>query len=79
MNNTEPKWFLLCAGQNYEGYDHIASFATREDAEASVQNGPYRHTFMILGDQYDFFFIFDLRQYVFGETNHETGCHVINR
>jgi hypothetical protein len=80
MNNAEPKWFLLCAGQSYEGYDHIASFATREDAEGAVQSAqttPYE--FMILGNQYDFFFIVDLHQYVFGETNHEAGCHVISR
>ncbi len=78
-----PKWFLLIGGHSYEGYDHIATFATIEEAQASVTevtntNSKYidRH-YMILGSRYDYFEIIDLRDYVFGETNHESGCHKI--
>jgi hypothetical protein len=79
-----PKWFLLIAGDFYEGYKHIATFATIEEAEASVTtvtpNPDSKDIFLnyiIFECYYDYFNIIDLRNYVFGEINHESGCHKI--
>jgi hypothetical protein len=83
---SNPKWFVIEAGHEYDCSDLIAAFASREDAESVIEHiimPPLRYTnretvrFKILGSYYDYYEIIDLREYVFGEVNHESGCHKI--
>jgi hypothetical protein len=81
MENS--KWFLLIGGYFHEPQSQVATFATIEEAQASVTEVTCTYSkyidrhYMILGARYDYFEIIDLRDYVFGETNHESGCHKI--
>lgn len=76
-----PKYFRLTAGTSQDPELFCAYFETREDAEKSVKiknNGTSFASYSILNDNYgyDYYRIVDMREYIYGEPNHDAGCYV---
>jgi hypothetical protein len=76
-----PKYFRLTAGTSEDSELFCAYFETREDAERAVKinnNGTSFVSYHILNDRYsyDYYNIVDMREYIYGEPNHDASCYV---
>jgi hypothetical protein len=73
------KYFRLTAGVRYVNEIMLcAYFETREDAEKAIEVVDGNKSYVILGKNYEWHEIIDMREYIYGKSNddYDLGCYI---
>lgn len=73
------KYFRLTAGVRYNNELMLcAYFETREDAEMAIEVADLNKSYIILGKNYEWHEIVDMREYICGKPNddYDLGCYI---